>query len=70
MARLSQLSRENPDIIVFTSIGNINDKEMLKDCYRKMNRDKAIGIDGADKEEYGQNLEENLEKLLVRLKEK
>ena len=56
--------------MVFTSIGNFIDKEMLKGCHRKMGGDKAIGIDGVTKEEYGQNLEENLEKLVEKLKEK
>ena len=56
--------------MVFTSIGHLIDKEMLKDCHRKMDGDKAVGIDGVTKEEYGRNLEENLENLVGRLKKK
>lgn len=33
-----------------------------------MQKDKATGIDGITKEEYGKHLEENLEKLVERLK--
>lgn len=69
LARISQLSSENPDM-VFTSIGHLIDKEMLRDCHRKMDGDKAVGINGMTKEEYGRNLEENLEKLVERLKKK
>ena len=69
LARISQLSSENPNM-VFTSIGHLIDKEMLKDCHRKMDGDKAVGVDGVTKEEYGRNLEENLEKLVERLKKK
>lgn len=69
LARISQLSSENPNM-VFTSIGHLIDKEMLKDCHRKMDGDRAVGIDGVTKEEYGRNLEENLEKLVERLKKK
>lgn len=69
LARISQLSSENPDM-VFTSIRHLIDKEMLKDCHRKMDGDKAVGIDGMNKEEYSRNLEENLEKLVERLKKK
>lgn len=69
LARISQLSSENPDM-VFTSIGHLINKEMLKDCHRKMDGDKAAGIDGVTKEEYGRNLEENLEQLVERLKKK
>ena len=35
-----------------------------------MDGDKAVGIDGVTKEEYGKNLEENLESLVGRLKKK
>lgn len=69
LARISQLSSETPDM-VFTSIGHLIDKEMLRDCHRKMDGDKAVGIDGVTKEEYARNLEENLEKLVKRLKKK
>lgn len=69
LARISQLSSENPDM-VFTSIGHLINKEMLKDCHEKMDGNKAVGIDGVTKEEYGRNLDENLEKLVERLKRK
>ena len=35
-----------------------------------MDGDKAVGIDGVTKEEYGRNLDENLEGLVERLKKK
>lgn len=63
------MSQENPDM-VFTSIGHLINKEMLKDCHEKIDGSKAVGIDGMNKEEYSRNLEENLEKLVERLKKK
>ena len=69
LARISELSRENPDM-VFTSIGHLINEELLKDCFNKMDADKAVGIDGVTKEEYGRNLEENLAELVHRLKQK
>ena len=69
LERISQLSRENPDM-VFTSIGHNINKEMLKMCHTKMDGNKAVGIDRITKEEYGQNLEENLDMLVERLKRK
>lgn len=69
LARISQLSSENPDM-VFTSIGHLINKELLKDCHEKMDGEKAAGIDGITKEEYQRKLEENLEKLVERLKKK
>ena len=69
LERISQLSRKNPDM-VFTSIGHLIDKELLKRCHEEMEKDKAVGIDGVTKEEYGKNLDENLENLVGRLKRK
>lgn len=69
LERISQLSTENPEM-VFTSIGHLINKELLKECHEKMNGDKAVGIDGITKEEYGKNLEGNLDNLVERLKKK
>lgn len=69
LERISQLSKENPDM-VFTSIGHLINRELLRDCHEKMDGKKAIGIDGITKEEYGRNLEENLENLEGRLRKK
>lgn len=69
LARIAQLSQENPKM-VFTSVGHLINKEMLKDCHTKMDEDRAVGIDGITKEEYGKHLDENLEKLVESLKQK
>ena len=69
LARISQLSKENPEM-VFTSLGHLINKEMLRDSHIQMDGDKAVGIDGVTKDEYGKNLEANLELLVERLKKK
>ena len=69
LERITQLSKENPDM-VFTSIGHFINMDMLKDCHVKMDKDKAVGIDGITKEEYGLRLDENLADLLDRMKKK
>lgn len=69
LERISQLSRENPNM-VFTSIGHLINKEMLKSCHEAMDEEKAVGIDGVTKEEYSRNLDQNLESLVERLKKK
>lgn len=43
-------------------------KETLTESYRRQPKGKAVGVDGVTKEEYGENLEENIENLLVRMK--
>ena len=69
LERISQLSRENPDM-VFTSIGHMINKELLKKCHEEMDGSKAVGIDGITKEEYGKNLDANLDNLVERMKRK
>ena len=67
LARISQMSRENPTMI-FTSIGHLIDKEMLKSCHEAMDGTKAKGIDGISKADYEEHLDENLDMLMDRLK--
>lgn len=69
LERISQLSSKKPDI-VFTSIGHLINKEMLKKCHEEMDGNKAVGIDGVSKEEYGLNLDQNLDELVASLKQK
>lgn len=69
LERISQLSTENPEM-VFTSIGHLISQELLKECHEKMDGDKAVGTDGMTKEEYGKNLEGNLDSLVERLKKR
>ena len=69
LERISQLSRENPDM-VFTSIGHLIDKELLKQCHNEMDGKKAVGIDGVTKEDYEADLDKNLDALVERLKQK
>ncbi len=56
---ISQLSKENPEM-VFTSIGHLINRELLKECHEKMDGKKAVGTDGGTKEDYRADLEENL----------
>lgn len=69
LERISQLSKENPDM-VFTSIWHMINTDLLKECHREMDGKKAVGIDGVTKEEYEKNLEENLTNLVERLKDR
>ena len=69
LARISQLSKQNPNM-VFTSVGYLINEEMLIECHRDMDGDKAVGIDGVTKEMYGDNLEANVKALVERLKRK
>jgi group II intron reverse transcriptase/maturase len=54
----------------FTSLAHLLNVEYLLDCYKSLNRNKAVGIDNVSWEEYGRNLDENLLLLVSRLKRK
>jgi len=54
----------------FTSLAHLLDEEYLRDCYTSLNRNKAVGIDNVSWEDYGRNLDENLERLVLKLKRK
>ena len=69
LERISQLSSEQPEL-VFTSVGHLINKEMLKRCHEQMDGKEAAGIDGITKEDYEKNLEENLARLVESLKER
>ena len=53
---------------MFNNLGHIIDLELLRRCYGSLDGNKAVGIDGISKEEYGKNLESNLQKLLLRIR--
>ena len=67
LERISQLSKENPEM-VFTSIGHLISKELLKECHEGMDGRKAVGIDGVTKDCYEENLDSSLRDLVERLK--
>jgi group II intron reverse transcriptase/maturase len=54
---------------VFTSLyHHVTDVDNLRECYHQLEADKATGVDGVTKEQYGEDLEENLQELSERLK--
>ena len=54
----------------FTSLFHLIDAEMLKQCHKELDGNKAVGIDEMTKEEYGRNLDANVTDLVERLKRK
>src|SRR4029453_8967420 len=52
----------------FTSLAYLLDLEWLKEAYQRTRKDGAVGVDGVSAEEYEQDLEGNLRRLLDRVK--
>jgi RNA-directed DNA polymerase len=66
-AIISRLSAENPEMVFNQLMYHFN-KENLLSWYQSLKGKAAVGIDGMTKEKYGENLEENLDALLSKLK--
>ncbi len=54
----------------FTTLAHLLDEEYLKECYNKLERNRAGGIDGVSWQEYGKQLEGNIKRLVERMKVK
>jgi len=67
LARVADLARKHPDR-VFMSLHHVIDVAWLREAYGRTRKDAAVGVDGQTAEEYGANLEENLEALLARFR--
>lgn len=67
LTRIGEKARKEPKTC-FTSIYHfVKDVDLLRTCYQQTERRKAPGVDGVTKQEYGRNLERNLEELSERL---
>ena len=67
LERISQLVRDNPKRKLQTLMHYIN-VESLKAAHMRQEIGKAAGVDGVTKQSYEENLEENLEDLIRRMK--
>lgn len=67
LARIAEVARTRPKER-FTSLVHLLNKQALMECYFELPKGKAAGIDGQTKEEYGINLETNVEDLVARMK--
>jgi group II intron reverse transcriptase/maturase len=68
LTRIGQKARKEPDLVFTSLYHHIYDVDNLRACYDTLEANKATGVDGVTKEEYGQNLEENLRELSGKLR--
>lgn len=54
----------------FNNLAYLLDEEFLKECYNKLERNRAGGIDGVSWQEYGKQLDGNIKRLVERMKAK
>ena len=69
LERIMEISATTPKP-EFTSLYYLINIEMLKQCHKELDGNKAVGIDKVTKAEYEEHLEENLTNLVSKLKNK
>ncbi len=68
LTRIGEKARKEPELVFTSLYHHISDVDNLRACYDTLRANKASGVDGVTKAEYGENLEENLRDLSARLK--
>ena len=69
LVRIAEISAKSKHPI-FTSVYHLINEDMLKQCHKELDGNKAVGIDKVTKDEYGKNLDRNIKELVQRLKNK
>jgi group II intron reverse transcriptase/maturase len=69
LLRIAELAKSDPKM-KFTSLVHLLDEQSLVQCHLELPNKKASGVNGTTKEQYSENLEENIADLVSRLKRK
>lgn len=67
LTRIGERARRQPELVFTSLYHHITDEDNLRECYHLLANDKATGVDGVSKRQYGEDLEENLKGLSQRL---
>jgi group II intron reverse transcriptase/maturase len=68
LTRIGEKARKAPDTVFTSLYHHVVDVDNLRACYDALEPNKASGVDGVTKQEYGENLVQNLQDLSSRLK--
>ena len=68
LRRIGEKARKEPGLIFTSLYHHVTDVDNLRACYDALPEDRAVGVDGVTKAEYGRHLEENLKDLSERLR--
>ena len=69
LAKIAELAKSQPKM-KFTSLVHLFNEESLKQCHQELPSKKATGVNGTTKELYAENLDDNIQDLVIRLKQK
>ena len=66
LRRIAEKARKEPSF-TFTSLYHLMNEELLRECFKRLRKDAAAGIDEVTKEKYAEDLDSNLTNLVDRL---
>jgi len=67
LLKVANRAKSDPEAKMY-SLARLIDEDALKRAYEGIRKDAAVGVDGVEKEQYGQELEENIRGLHERMK--
>lgn len=65
---IGERARKQPDLVFSSLYHHVTNVDNLRACCEALDGNRAVGVDGVTKKEYGRNLKENLHDLSIRLK--
>ena len=65
---IGEKARREPGLVFTSLYHHVTDVDNLRACYDALPGNRAVGVDGVNKTEYGKKLEENLQELSGKLK--
>jgi RNA-directed DNA polymerase len=68
LKRIAWLSKQDPEK-KFECLMHLFNQESLTVCFHELDKNKAVGIDGINKESYARNLDGNIEELIRKMKD-
>jgi len=68
LRRIGEKARSDPKLVFTSLYHHVTDVDNLRACYEALPAERAVGVDGVNKERYGKRLAENLQGLSQRLR--
>lgn len=68
LMKVAERAKREPETRIF-SLAHLVDEDLMKEAFRRIRKDAAVGVDGVTKEQYGARLEDNLRLLHTRMRE-
>jgi RNA-directed DNA polymerase len=68
LMRVAERAKREPETRIL-SLAHLVDEDLMKEAFRRIRKDAAVGVDGVTKEQYGTHLEDNLQRLHTRMRE-